>query len=574
MTAMGHTREDSTTDKHAALRWNASIGPQGEALIIELRAAKKAIDRSQHKTRRDQASPGQANHASPERTLQFLQSTERLDRFDLRSLQNPTHVTEFGGRVTPESDTPPKWTLPSPIRVCLQILRSQLTWLLTGVPANKDPSADFTEQVVRRHEVELKAASRVLILSAAVAGSWATLVPLSGATVLPGTLVVESSVKKIQHPTGGVVAEIPIRDGMHVNAGTLLVRLDEIQLRANQQMLANQLDQFNARMARLVAERDGSSGIQALGQFANRLGDQTIAQLVASETALFAARASVRQAQKDLYENNIRQFEEQIDGLGAEIKAKSSQLELIATELTGVQELYAKGLVPLTRVTTLRRDSARLEGERAQLTASIAETKVKIGQARLQIMKVDQDFRSEVMKELGESRDKAAELMEKLVAAKDQLDRVDIRAPASGVIQQLAIHTIGGVIRPADVIVEIVPDSDDLEIEGHLPPNSIDQVKRGQQAYLRFTAFDRQTTPQLAGALSYVSPDLTHDELAHTSFYTVRIDVPEEERRRLKGLTLVSGMPVEVFLQTGSRTMLSYLLKPITDQFRRMFNEP
>ena len=311
-----------------------------------------------------------------------------------------------------------------------------------------------------------------------------------------------------------------------------------------------------------------------LGKFTNPLGDQTVAHLVASETSLFNARASVRQAQKELYESNIRQFEEQIGGLGAEIRAKSSQLELIATELTGVQELYAKGLVPLTRMTTLQRDSARLEGERAQLTASIAETKAKIGQARLQIVKVDQDFRSEVMKELRESQDKEAELMEKHVAAKDQLDRVDIRAPTSGVIQQLAVHTIGGVVRPADVIMEIVPDNDDLEIEGHLPPNSIDQVKRGQLAYLRFTAFDRQTTPQVAGTLSYVSADLTHDEQTHTTFYTVRINLPDEERRRLKGLTLVSGMPVEVYLQTGSRTMLSYLFKPITDQFRRMFTEP
>ena len=482
MSVTGHTGADTATDNHAALRWNASVGPQGEALIIELRAAKKTIDRSRHNSRHHQALPGRTNCSSREHMLQFPKATERLDRFDLHSLQNPAHATEFVSKVAPASDKPPKWTVPPAIRVWLQILRSQLVWLLTGASANTDARGDFTEQIVRRHEVELKAASRVLILSAAVAGSWATLVPLSGAAVLPGTLVVESSVKKIQHPTGGVVAEIPIRDGMHVNTGTLLARLDETQLRANQQMLANQLDQIHARIARLVAERDGSSGIQMLGKFANPLGDQTVAHLVASETSLFNARASVRQAQKELYESNIRQFEEQIGGLGAEIRAKSSQLELIATELTGVQELYAKGLVPLTRMTTLQRDSARLEGERAQLTASIAETKAKIGQARLQIVKVDQDFRSEVMKELRESQDKEAELMEKHVAAKDQLDRVDIRAPTSGVIQQLAVHTIGGVVRPADVIMEIVPDNDDLEIEGHLPPNSIDQVERGQLA--------------------------------------------------------------------------------------------
>jgi HlyD family secretion protein len=572
MSMTGHRQRE--TGEHSSRHWRASVGPQGEALIIELQAARKAIDQGRRNSRPEPVRPDRARAASPEQTLRFPSSTERLDRFDPHALQNPTRVADIGDRVAPQSDEFLAWTPPPAVRVCWQVLRAQLKWLLTGARIDEDACRDFSDQVVRRHEVELKAASRVLVISAVVAGSWATLVPLSGAVVLPGTLVVESSVKKIQHPTGGVVAEIPVHDGLHVNAGTLLVRLDETQLQANQQMLADQLDQTRARIARLIAERDGSGEIQPPPQFAKRQSDESIAHLVASETSLFKARASARQGQKDLYESNIRQFEEQIDGLAAEIKSKSSQLELIATELTGVQELYAKGLVPLTRMTTLQRDSARLDGERAQLTASIAETKAKIGQARLQIVKVDQDFRSDVMKELREAQDKEAELMEKHVAAKDQLDRVDIRAPTSGIIQQLAVHTIGGVVRAGDVIMEIVPDNDDLEIEGHLPPNAIDQVKRGQQAYLRFSAFDRQTTPQVAGTLSYVSADLSHDEQAQTSFYTVRIDLPDEERRRLKGLTLVSGMPVEVFLQTGSRTMVSYLSKPITDQFRRMFNEP
>ena len=328
------------------------------------------------------------------------------------------------------------------------------------------------------------------------------MVPISGAVVLPGTLVVESRVKKIQHPTGGVLAEIDVEDGTHVNAGSLLARLDQTQLQANQQIIADQLDQARARIARLISERDGLKDIQTPQQLAGRIRDRSVAHLLASETSLFNARSGARQSQKELYESNIRQLEEQIGGLEGEIKSKSSQLDLIATELTGVQELYAKGLVPLARMTTLQRDAARLDGERAQLTAAIAETKAKIGQARLQIVKIDQDFRSEVMKDLRESQDKEAELNEKNVAAKDQLDRVDIRAPTSGIVHQLAVHTIGGVVRSGEVIMEIVPDNDELEIEGHLPPNAIDQVKPGQQAYLRFTAFDRQTTPQVAGSLS------------------------------------------------------------------------
>ena len=204
---------------------------------------------------------------------------------------------------------------------------------------------------------------------------------------------------------------------------------------------------------------------------------------MAAETALFNARLTARQGQKQLYQSNIRQFNEQIDGLNAEIQSKTSQIGLIATELAGVQELYAKGLAPLTRMTTLQRESARLEGERAELIATIAATKAKIGQTQLQIAQIDQDFRSEVMKDLREAQDKEAELTERNVAATDGLNRTAIRAPTSGIVHQLAVHTIGGVVRPGEVIMEIVPDTDALEIEGHLPPNEIDQVEVNQSAF-------------------------------------------------------------------------------------------
>ncbi len=555
-------------NQHYSAPRNDVFGPQGEALIVELKAAKQAIDAARHASRRPR---GQG--VGPEQTIRFPRPSEPLDRFDARSLLNPTRVEGAGGRVLDETDVPIESALPSTIHVSLQTVKAQLRWLFSTAATETDPDG-FAARVLRRHETELKTALRVLIASVVVAGIWATMVPISGAVVLPGTLVVESHVKKIQHPTGGVLAEIDVEDGTHVNTGTLLARLDQTQLQANQQIVADQLDQIRARIARLLSERDGLADVQTPPQLARRIRDPSVGRLMASEISLFTARSTARQSQKELHENNIHQFEEQIRGFDAEIKSKSSQLDLIATELTGVQELYAKGLVPLTRMTTLQRDAARLDGERAQLTATIAETKAKIGQARLQIVKIDQDFRSEVMKDLRESQDKEAELNEKNVAAKDQLDRVEIRAPTSGVIHQLAVHTIGGVVRPGDVIMEVVPDKDDLEIEGHLPPNAIDQVKHGQQAYLRFTAFDRQTTPQVAGSLSYVSADLSHDEQNHASFYTVRINLPDEQRRRIKGVTLVSGMPVEIFLKTKSRTMLSYLFKPITDQFGRMFNEP
>lgn len=575
MSVVDRGQRDRAAGMRPSLRQEPKLGLQGKALILELQSAKRAIDLNRRGNLRDPAPARRRQNASPEAVVQrFPRSGERLDRFDHNVLQEPIRATRTEELGVSGSELLRKQKVFAELKRYFQILRAQFDWLVSGTPASADSSADFREQVVRTHELQLKAASRVLIISAAIAGGWAMLVPLSGAVVLPGTLVVESSVKKIQHPTGGVVAAIPVEDGMHVNAGTLLLRLDGTQLKANQKLVADQLDQVRVRIARLVAERDGTTVIHFPEQIADRTQQADIAHLVASENALFDARAKARQGQKDLYASNIRQFQKQIDGLNAEIQSKSSQLTLIASELSGVQELYAKGLVPLTRLTTLQRNSAQLEGERAQLVATVAETNAKIGQARLQITQIDQDSRSEVMKDLRESQDKEAELIQKDVTAKDQLSRVEIRAPTSGIIHQLAIHTIGGVIRPGDVIMEIVPDTDDLEIEGHVPPNEIDQVERGQRAYLRFSTLDRPTMPEVRGTVTYVSADLSHDERTNGSFYTVKIDLPEGERHRLDGMTLISGMPVEVFLQTGSRTMLSYLFKPISDQLHRTFNEP
>jgi membrane fusion protein, type I secretion system len=575
MSVIDRNQHDRAASMRPSPRQHPKLGLQGKALILELQSAKRAIELNRRGTSRASAPARRRQSAGPEGVVhQFPRSPERLDRFDHNVLQNPIRATQTEQPGVSGSEVLSKHKVFAEFGHYFEILRRQFGWLVSGTPASADSAADFREQVVRTHEIQLKAAARVLIISASIAGGWAMLVPLSGAVVLPGTLVVESSVKKIQHPTGGVVAAIPVEDGMHVNAGTLLLRLDDTQLKANQKLIADQLDQVRVRIARLVAERDGTTVIHFPEQIADGSQQADIAHLVSSETALFDARAKARQGQKDLYASNIRQLQKQIEGLNAEIQSKTSQLALIASELSGVQELYGKGLVPLTRLTTLQRDSAQLEGERAQLAATVAETNAKIGQARLQITQIDQDFRSEVMKDLRESQDKEAELTEKNVAAKDQLDRIEIRAPTSGIVHQLAVHTIGGVIRPGDVIMEIVPDTDDLEIEGHLPPNEIDQVERRQRAYLRFSTLDRPTMPEVRGTVTYVSADLSHDERTNAGFYTVKIDLPEGERHRLDGMTLISGMPVEIFLQTGSRTMLSYLFKPISDQLHRMFNEP
>ena len=438
----------------------------------------------------------------------------------------------------------------------------------------EESEGPLTKRFARAYEGELRTGLRVLIIGGGVVAGWATLVPLSGAVIVPGTLVVESDVKKIQHPTGGVAANIPVHNGMHVRAGDLLLHLDETQPRANAQVLVQQLDQVRVRLARLIAERDGLDEPRMPHEMASRSGDDDLSRLWASEMSLFKSRKAARHSAKQLLQSRTAQLGEQISGLDAQLKSKAAQHELIAGELEGVDSLYQKGLVPLTRKTSLQREAARLDGERGQAVAAIAETKSKISETELQVIRVDQDFRTEVMKDLREVQDKEAELVEKTTAARDLLARVDLRAPTNGIVHELSVHTIGGVITPGEVIMEIVPESDELQIEAKLPPQEIDHVHTGQRAYIRFSAFNQRTTPQLEGTVSYVSADLNRDKQrnANAAYYTIRATLPSSERRRLDGLHLVSGMPVEAFLQTGSRTMMSYLLKPITDQLLRTFN--
>ncbi|MGZ5835787.1 MAG: HlyD family type I secretion periplasmic adaptor subunit [Xanthobacteraceae bacterium] len=435
------------------------------------------------------------------------------------------------------------------------------------------PGESLTSRAGRSFEDELRTGFRVLFVAGVMAGGWSVLMPLAGAVVVPGNLVVQSNVKTIQHPTGGVVAEIAVHNGQRVGTGDLLLRLDATQAQASLQMVSKQLDEVRARIARLVAERDSLPRLVVPAELAARSGDGIVDTLLMSEGSLFKARANARRSQTDLLQNRISQLGEEIGGLDAQVGSKAKQLQLIAGELSGVQDLYDKRLVPLTRLTTLQRESARIEGERGQLMSTIAETKSKIGEAQLQIVRLDQDFRTEVVKELGETQGKEAELVERGVAARDLLDRIEIRAPTSGVIHQLSAHTVGGVIRAGDSIMEVVPDSDNLQIEARLQPNDIDQVRTGQKAFVRFSAFNQGVTPQLTGAVTYVSADTSHDRQTNAPYFTVRVALSDDERRQLAGLQLVPGMPAEVFMQTGSRTMMSYLLKPIIDQMQRAFVE-
>ncbi|MDF0493456.1 HlyD family type I secretion periplasmic adaptor subunit [Bradyrhizobium yuanmingense] len=404
-------------------------------------------------------------------------------------------------------------------------------------------------------------------------GGWASTVLISGALIAPGQIVVESNVKKVQHPTGGVVGEVRARDGDLVKSGDIVVRLDDTVTKANLAIVTKNLDAAQARAARLQAEQRGLDQIEFPQSLLDRAGDPDVKVLLSAETKLFDVRVNGRTGQKAQLRERITQLNEEIAGLSAQEKAKDQEIALVQNELTGVRELYEKRLVQISRLTQLERDSARLNGERAQYIAARAQAKGKITETELQIIQIDKDVVSEVSKDLRETNDKIGELIERKVAAEDQLRRVDIRAPQDGMVLQSSVHTIGGVVTAGDTLMLIVPQADDLQVEAKVNPVDIDKLQIGQKTLLRLSAFNQRTTPELNGVVSRVSPDVTTDQRTGQSHYTIRVSMPPEEIARLGDVKMIPGMPVEAFVQTGDRTMLSYLMKPFHDQLMRAFRE-
>ena len=434
-----------------------------------------------------------------------------------------------------------------------------------------DPSQGGALNSIRRHMV---AGLVVVLLLAGGVGGWAATTQIAGALIAPGSIVVDSHVKKVQHPTGGVVGKLNVQDGDHVKAGEVLVQLDDTVTRANLAVVTKGLDELAARKARLQAERDGAQTVVFPPELLSRIGDPTVANAVNNERRLFELRRSARLGQKAQLQQRIGQLKDEIVGLNAQLDAKAREIELIRKELVGVRDLYKKNLVSITRVNSLERDGARLDGERGQLLASVAQAKGKTIETQLQIIQIDQDLSSEVAKDLREVDAKYGELVERKVSAEDQLKRIFIRAPQDGIVLQSNVHTVGGVITPGETIMLIVPKTDKLMVEAKVNPRDIDQVQVGQETMLRFPEFNTRTTPEIKGSVMQVSADTTTDQRTGQSYYTVRIAMPVKELEQLgKGVKLIPGMPVEAYVQTGERTVMSYLTKPLADQFMRAFRE-
>jgi len=433
-----------------------------------------------------------------------------------------------------------------------------------------DAAASQALQSIRKHVIAGSILVSVLVFGL---GGWASTAEISGALIAQGSVVVDSNIKKVQHPTGGVVGEVRAHDGDRVKAGDILIRLDETVTRANLAIVTKGLTELYARRARLAAERDGADSVAMPKELADQADDPDVKDAMSSERKLFDLRRKARLGQKDQLRQRIAQLQEQITGLSAQLDAKDKETKLITQELQGVRDLWAKNLVQLNRLTSLERDAAKIEGERGQLIASSAEAKGKIAETQLQILQVDQDATSDVAKELRDIDSKIGEFVERKVTAEDQLKRTDIRAPQDGVVFQSTANTVGGVIAAGDSIMLIVPEADNLMVEVKVDPKDIDQVQFGQSVVLRFSAFDMRTTPEINGTVSRIAADTSTDQRTGQTYYLVRIAMSADEVSRLGRVKLTPGMPVEAFIQTGERTLVAYLIKPLRDQLMRSFRE-
>jgi HlyD family secretion protein len=389
--------------------------------------------------------------------------------------------------------------------------------------------------------------------------------------IAQGIVKVDQNLKEVQHRDGGIVQSIAVRQGDKVAEGQTLFRLDDVQLRAELAIIRSQLSENIGRQARLVAERDNQATI-AFPPGLAELSEQA-PQIIKGETRLFEGNRTNRESRKEQLEIGIVQSGEEIKGLEARHVAKREELRLVELERKKYADLFGKGLIDGTRVYTVNREWTRLLGERGEIEAGLARARLRISEARLQVIAVDETARTEAQRELRLVEAKVTELHERHVANEDRLSRTEIRAPIAGVVNELMIFTVGGVITPAARLATIVPRDARLTVEVRLSPADIDQVKAGQPARLRFSAFARNATPEFPGKVVYVSPATSRDPATGATFYVGDVQIDGDIATALGERKLLPGMPVEVFITTEERSALSFLTKPFTDHASRIFRE-
>jgi HlyD family secretion protein len=416
----------------------------------------------------------------------------------------------------------------------------------------------------------LRAAFLVFIILAGGLLSWMVTVPLSAAVIASGYVVVRGKPQLVQHLDGGIVKAIEVRNGDEVRKGDVVVRLDEATLKANLDIYLNRLREAITKRARLEAERDGLESIAFdLGAF--DLGDVTVH--MQRQESIFRARMASRAGEVEKLKEKIGQYDNQTDGLEGLIGAKTEQLNTIKIELDSLNELLEKGIATKTRVYNQERMKSDLTGQLVEHIAELARISNAGRETEVSIIQIDRAFKEKVLSELSETATQAEDLTQQISATRKQLERIEIRAPASGIVHELSVNTVGGTVSPNGTLMQIIATDEGVDVEVSIDPNTIDQVALGQGAALRFPAFNQSTTPEIMSAVERISPSSVTDERTGLSFYRVILSVTPEELGRLQGVRLIPGMPVEAYIRTGERTMASFLMKPLIDHLNRAMRE-
>ena len=413
-----------------------------------------------------------------------------------------------------------------------------------------------------------------IVLLIAFFGGWGMMTTISGAVVAPGVVQVEQNRQIVQHPDGGVVAEIAVQEAQTVQSGELLIRLDGTQIKASLAIVEGQLFDAMARKSRLEAERDDLTELAFPAELTDLAKSRPdVAEQIEGQKRLFVARLETQSAQIDQLGKRLDQIASQGQGIAAQMAAVSDQIVLLQPEIADQQTLLDKGLAQSARIMDLKREVARLDGNRGELQSNLAQSEGKATETKLQILQIKSARREDANTQLRDMGDKTLELAERRRALTEQVDRLEIRAPVSGIVLGLAVTTPHSVIRPADPILYIIPQDRPLIIIAQIPPIHVDEVRVGQEVRVSFAAFSARTTPQLSGTLTTISADAMTDQASHQSFYRAEITLEAGEMAKLKDNKLVPGMPVQAYIGTGDRTPMAYLLKPFTDYFRMAMRE-
>ena len=404
---------------------------------------------------------------------------------------------------------------------------------------------------------------------------WATMTEIAGAIIAPGRIEVDQNRQIVQHPTGGVVSKIGVKEGDTVQAGELLIQLDVKQLESNLAIVEGQLYEIMARRARLTAERDGSDTITFDPELLEIAQDrEEVHELVEGQRNLFFARRDSVDRQTEQLEQRADQTRNQIVGIAAQESSIGRQLELIEQELASQQSLLDRGLTQAAGVLALQRQSASMDGQLGELAATKAQSEQRITEVGMEVLSLETTAREEAITRLRDLRSRELELTEQRVALLADIERMEIRAPVSGIVYNMRVQTMRSVIRGADPVLFIIPQDRPLVIAARVDPIHIDQIITGQEVNLRFSALDQRTTPELVGQVLLVSADAFEDEAVGASYYRAEIVLNPGELSKLnEGQALIPGMPVEAFIRTADRSPLAYLVKPMADYFNRAFRE-